>query len=323
MIPKISVIMPVYNSENYIDKSIKSILDQTYRNFEFIIINDGSTDSTRAKLSAYEEPRIKIYDNESNIGYVLSLNRALTIARGEYIARMDADDISLPERLEVQVGYMDQNPDIGVCGTYVKFTGSGKGNIWKPLCNHNDIICNLFFTSSLAHPSVMMRKKILDQYNITYDNSYYGAEDYHLWVQISRYSRLANIDKVLLLYTKHENQVSSVKKKTQSDSADRVRLYQLVRFMADVTDEDIEMHNLFGTRNIDAIKLQKDRAIKWLQKLSHINRESKLFPEPEFSNYIEQKVRWVNTRTEPKVLKQLDKFVKIPGRIQKKLFPDM
>ena len=124
MNPKVTVLMPVYNCEKYLRESIESILNQTFKDFEFLIINDGSSDKSAEIVESYNDNRINFVQNEKNIGLAASLNRGLDIAKGEYIARMDADDISLPERLEKQVRFMETNPQIGICGQLDK-------NLWR------------------------------------------------------------------------------------------------------------------------------------------------------------------------------------------------
>lgn len=124
--PKVSVVMSVYNGEKYLPETIDSILNQTFKDFEFIIINDGSTDKTAKILTSYDDPRIRIF-NQENMGLTKSLNRAISLAKGEYIARMDADDISYPERLKKQVDYLNKNPDIGLVGSkYIRIDKRGR-----------------------------------------------------------------------------------------------------------------------------------------------------------------------------------------------------
>ena len=123
--PKISVVMPAYNAENYIREAIDSILAQTFRDFEFLIIDDGSTDHTVEIIRSYSDSRIRLYQNERNMGVAATLNRGLDLARGEYIARMDADDISLPERFAKQAAYMDAHPDVAVCGSNIILFSEG------------------------------------------------------------------------------------------------------------------------------------------------------------------------------------------------------
>ena len=184
--PKVTVLMSVYNGEEYLREAIESILNQTFEDFEFLIINDGSTDSSRDIVLSYRDPRAKLIDNEVNIGLTRSLNRGLELARGEYIARMDADDVSLAERLEKQVSYLETRPEIGVLGTWVKYI-DGYGRSIKemhPPMGPDLIKWSLLFGNRLVHSSVMIQSAILEQVG-TYSNEMIVAQDYDLWVRVS------------------------------------------------------------------------------------------------------------------------------------------
>ena len=124
--PKVTVLMPVYNARFYLSKAISSIINQTFKDFEFLIFNDGSTDNSADIIYSYNDRRIRFFNSEQNFGYVYHLNYGIEIAKGEYIARMDADDISFPTRLEKQVAFMDKNPEVGVCGTWFKIYGTNR-----------------------------------------------------------------------------------------------------------------------------------------------------------------------------------------------------
>lgn len=210
---KITVLMPVYNCELYINEAIDSILNQTFDDFEFLIIDDASTDSTISIIKAYDDPRIQLIEKPKNSGYTNSLNYGLSIARGEYIARMDGDDISLPERFEKQVAFLDANPDVVLCGTALKVIGSDKVICYSEY--HESIKLNLLKENCIIHPSVMLRKCILEKYSLIYDVVKEPAEDYDLWVRLSSVSKLYNLQEVLLNYRMYEGQVSRMRNKQQ------------------------------------------------------------------------------------------------------------
>jgi len=188
----ISIIMPVFNAEKYIHEAIESILNQTFTDFEFIIINDGSSDETQNIILRFNDPRIKLYNNDFNMGLVYSLNKGIQYARGKYIARMDADDISLPHRLEIQVNYLNLNQSIGVVGSnciYINKDGV-KGDKTNLPIDHQSIAWLLFFSVPIIHPSVMIRSEILkftngyDSLIVTASRERYSAEDYNLWIRL-------------------------------------------------------------------------------------------------------------------------------------------
>ena len=206
--PKISVIMPVYNGEKYLREAIDSILNQTLSDFEFIIINDASTDKTEEIINSYNDSRIKHLKNGTNLGVAGSLNRGLDDATGEYIARMDADDISLPMRFEKQVEFLDKNDDIAVCGCETMIFGSvGEQNTYTVFGKENMKI-NMLFSSCLAHPAVMMRKDVIDKEHYRYDSDFDKVEDYELWARIIRKYNMDNVKEVLFKYRVHEKQVT-------------------------------------------------------------------------------------------------------------------
>jgi glycosyltransferase involved in cell wall biosynthesis len=196
-LPKVSIIMSVYNGEKYLREAIDSILRQTFNKYEFIIINDGSTDKTKNILEEYSDSRIRLYHHE-NIGLTRSLNKGLKIAKGRYIARQDADDISLPERLSHQVKYLDENHDIGLVGSHVAFIDKmGREiNIWKTPVNNNEIKRTFRKRNSFCHGAVMFRKECMKKVG-SYREKILYAQDYDYWVRISEHYKTANLDKIL------------------------------------------------------------------------------------------------------------------------------
>ena len=175
--PRISVILPAYNAEKTIIESIDSVLNQTFADFEFIIINDGSTDNTANIIKEYakEDKRIKFIDNKKNQGIVPVLNQGIDLCRGEYIARMDSDDISLPTRFGKQIEYMEKHAECGVLGTNFQCFGNSSDVVQKP---KRIKILNIIKGQFVGHPTVMLRKSIIDKYNFRYDVNYKHAEDF-------------------------------------------------------------------------------------------------------------------------------------------------
>jgi hypothetical protein len=198
--PLVSVVMPVYEAEKYLEEAIESILGQTLRDFEFIIVDDGSRDRTAVILARYQQMdgRIRVYQLE-NQGMVASLNRGCHLAKGKYIARMDADDVSLPERFQRQVEYLEAHPEIGVLGTWVEEVdedGTPLG-IWRMPTTPALIGWFLMFGNCIAHPSILMRRDIIGRLGF-----YRGAvaEDYDLWARAISVTRIVNLPEVLLRY---------------------------------------------------------------------------------------------------------------------------
>lgn len=215
--PNITVLMSVYNGEKYLREAIESVLNQTIRNFDFLIINDGSTDKSERIIKSYHDQRIRLIVNKKNIGLIGSLNNGLSMATGKYIARMDCDDISLPRRLEKQLTFLNSRPNIGVVASYTNEINE-KGNLLSTLWarDRESISCeeiyhNLFFGNCLAHPTVMINKEILDKFSLKYRSDYLDAEDYDLWCQIAQIAPIVKIPEPLLFYRKHGGNISIAK----------------------------------------------------------------------------------------------------------------
>jgi len=217
-IPKISVIMSVFNGEEYLEESIKSILNQTFKDFEFIIVNDGSTNRTEEILEKYQskDPRIKIIVNEENIGLTKSLNKAIDISRGKYIARQDADDISLPQRLEKQVEFLETHNEIKVLGTFgykIDKDGDILAEQTLPI-SLEQIKKTLIKTNPFIHSSVMMEKEIIDRVG-KYNEKFRTSQDYELWFRILRIAKGYNLPLFLVKKRYHKDMISLKKDKEE------------------------------------------------------------------------------------------------------------
>lgn len=203
MSPKVSVVMPAYNAEKYVAEAIESILSQTFQDFEFIIIDDSSTDETWSIIQKYSKlnSRIRPYKNESNLKLSKTLNRGIDLASGTYIARMDADDISTVARLEKQCNYMEQHPDVGIVGGAMEIMNVDGKTIGKRSYRLTDeqIRKKIYRYSPFCHPAIMIRSSILKSAG-TYDGIWNPAEDYELYFRIGKYSQFANLQDVLLRY---------------------------------------------------------------------------------------------------------------------------
>jgi len=221
--PVLSVIMPVYNAEKYVYEAIDSLLKQTFADFELLIFDDGSTDSSREIILSFRDSRIRLTDSPVNTGYVKHLNEGLIQARGQYIARMDADDIAAPNRFLLQVEYLQQHPDVAVCGAWIEFIGSKQGLLEYPIDHINIVTQMLLFGNAMAHPAVMLRKSVLTAHQLSYDASLEPAEDYDLWYHMAALGKLHNLPEVLLKYRMHAQNESVVKKAKQDQAVLEIR----------------------------------------------------------------------------------------------------
>lgn len=283
--PRVSVILAAYNGQKYLREAIDSILSQTFSDFEFILIDDGSTDQTLEIIQSYarKDGRIKVIVNAVNLGLMRSLNQGLALARGDYIARMDSDDISLPERFTEQLAYMDAHPEIGVSGTWVELFGDIAGEIWKYPTGHDAICASMLFSNTLVHPSVMMRSETLQRHHLQYDPNMLYAEDYEFWSRVLFVTKLANLDRVLLKYRIHAQSegVKNLEKQHQTHAAVYRRLLSPLRL--EFSAEELHLHQQIGTysQGDDPEFLQHARL--WLEKLQHANQYAHIFPPGIFS----------------------------------------
>jgi len=218
--PTVTVLMSAYNSASFILEAVESILKQNWTDFEFLIIDDGSNDNSVDIIRHYQDERINLILNESNIGLTASLNRGLSIAKGKYIARMDADDIAEPNRLSSQVNFLEQHPEIGILGSQCfLFDGTSpeSHSIYYVPNNDLEIRWNSLLNNPFAHPTVMLRREILIRYGLTYDETFKTAQDYEFWTRLLNYTQGANLEFATLKYrigegitkTKRENQLKN------------------------------------------------------------------------------------------------------------------
>ena len=219
--PLVSIVLPMYNAENTIIECLDSITGQTYRNFEIIVIDDGSTDNSAAIVKTYKDNRIKLYQYKHD--YIGNLNRAFSHCAGKYIARMDADDKMLPTRIAKQVAILETHPEVSVCCSTMKVLGKKAPR----RSGYDGIILNLKITllrgNFISHPSIMMRREVLDL-GIRYKKSYIYAEDYKMWVELALKDVVFyNIPEPLLEYRLSENQVSHIYNEQQTMTAWLIR----------------------------------------------------------------------------------------------------
>ena len=274
--PLISVIIPTYNSENFILETLDGIFQQTYDNFEIIVVDDKSNDSTYELIKNINDSRIRIYQNEKNIGYVNTLNKLIKLSKGQFIARNDHDDISLKKRFELQLKMLLKYPDMIVCGGQIKIFGSRSKRIFYPT-EPSDIRAFMLFNNPIHHPTAMFRASEIKKigYNV-YDPKFTPSEDYHLWSRLSYFSTLRNINECILKYRIHSNNYSKVVKSKQKDTTMRIRK----KYIKDYLEIDLrEEENLFLNKLIHNDNFQTDE-LNIFKNLCHkLNGISKTHPD--------------------------------------------
>jgi len=288
--PLVSVVMSVYNGERYVGLAIESILGQTFTDFELLIIDDGSTDESVALIRGFRDSRIRLLRNGKNLGLVASLNRGLDMARGAYVARMDADDISMPERLQRQVEFMEANPEVDICGSWLEAFDGRVKSIWLPPLSDEEIKANLIFESVVYHPTVIMRHTVFSDLAARYDEDYPYAQDYELWCRLSRSCRFANIGEVLLRYRLHEHSIGSCKSDTQGMLAGRVRKRMLTELGIAPTEAELQLHGDISLWRIETDRRFLERAHAWLLDLRRANAERGMIRQQLFEKVLAR--RW-------------------------------
>ena len=210
---KISIILPVYNAEKYISQTLDSIINQSFSDYELIIIDDGSTDDSSKIINNYRDDRIKYYKNIKNSGIVFSLNRGLEIASSEYIARIDSDDICLKDRLLHQFEFLEANKNVGVCSCNIKYidASGNEGEIIKMPLSSDETKINFLFGNPIIHPASMFRRELALRVG-GYTVGMEPAEDYDFWLKLSEICDIQNINEVLLKYRVHSTNYSKIKR---------------------------------------------------------------------------------------------------------------
>lgn len=284
MTPKITVLMPVYNCELYVQIAVESILNQTYTDFEFLIIDDASTDSTLSILKSFSDSRIQIIEKPVNSGYTNSLNYGLSIAKGKYIARMDGDDISFSQRFAKQIAFLENNPDVVVCGTTYKIVGNDK-LITLPE-NHEEIKMKLLWGNCIAHPSVMMRRESLVTNAIQYDLTREPAEDYDMWICLLAIGKLHNLQEVLLEYRVYNNQVSRKRAEDQLNSDIQSKFKLLGYLEINWTKDENQFLKKYFSRT-EKIEFKNFKVFRQIQlKLSEANAKTTFFEVSIFNQFL-------------------------------------
>lgn len=278
--PKVSVLMPVFNAEAYLAEAIESILKQSFTDFEFLIFNDGSIDKSHQIITSYSsDTRIRYINSTTNRGYLVYLNEGLQLAQGEYIARMDADDLSMPTRFEDQVKFLDKNLDYALVGSKVDYINGEGEYLFTPDLPHNDeeIKARLFFNNCIYHPSVMIRMKSLGASQ--YDANYYPAEDYEMWVRLARNYKFKILDDILLKYRWHDSNISKTKNQQQRKCMDRI--YMSYTDLLHVNYEPVQFHDdlyhlQFQSHKVDCL-IMPTQPLRYLDLLHKKNKQYAIF----------------------------------------------
>jgi len=267
--PEVTVLMSVYNGQNYLREAIESVLCQTWSDFEFLIIDDGSTDNSREIISSFDDSRIILINNSSNIGLTKSLNYGLHQARGKFIARLDADDVSHPRRLEHQVSYLKSHSDVALLGTWAKVIDENGKALRNTCLPTNPFLLKwrMLFANQIVHSSVMFSPKKVGRLG-GYDASFSYSQDYDLWLRVMERYQIALFPKILVYRRKHSKDISARYFGSQNSSADLIACRNLEALLKKkVSIEDV--HNIREIIHYRMISSADDfkRSLKLLQEV--------------------------------------------------------
>jgi len=288
-LPLVSVLLPVYNAATYLSAALQSIVQQTYPNLEIIIIDDCSTDGSMDIIRSYlENENVKLIQHPQNKGVVASLNEGLKLAKGEYIARMDADDIAFPTRIAKQVAYLQKHPTCYLLGTgMIAFANNKIVRYWMPPEKHEKLNIKKLFNAPFAHPTVMIRRKVFVQLK-GYSADYPVIEDYKLWLDIMEQHKTANLQEPLLFYRKHANNESKKRKITQQASLEKLYQEEWTKRGIAMSDQEATLHYWLCTAQIeDSCSVETVQAIQnWVLTLLAWNQKNRSNPAFYFRFYL-------------------------------------
>ena len=284
---KISVIMPTYNTDlPMLKEAVESILSQTVQDFEFIIIDDGSTNGSDEYLNSLQDERIRIIRNPMNIGITKSLNIGLRAANGKYIARMDADDISVPTRFEKQYAFMETHPDVVMCGSAVqRFEAATYVRKTKNLDIDTYRIKTLFYYPGPQHPTMFIRNSILREFRILYDENMVYAQDYQLCADLGNRGKIYIFPEILLQQRVHQSSVSKSHHDIQRQCSINTQRKLLMGLLNNVTDEETKLHYRYSYAKSFRSISDFFKCAAWYMKLICANNRVQKYPRMKFIIY--------------------------------------
>ena len=259
--PRVSVLMPTYNVAQWVEEAIRSVLRQTYRDFELLVVDDGSTDDTLAHVKAIEDPRIRIAAFPDNVGLAENLNRGLALIDTELVARMDGDDIAEPDWLETGIKVLDSHPDIDICSFGFQFFGTKTSLVRFPEL-HEDSKAQMLFGCTVIVP--VMRRSVFTNNDLRYRTDTFPAEDYSLWARAYRVAKVYNVQRTLFHYRTHATQISTSRRQAQIEKSNEVRLQMLDWLNPDFSDEEKQ----YFLDNFVACKIEQKEDIDRLKEFA-------------------------------------------------------
>ncbi len=288
--PKVTVVIPVYNREKYVGEAIESILEQTFSDFELLVIDDGSTDKSREVVRSYYDPRIRLVCNESNEGIPRTRNKGIQFVRSEYLAFLDSDDWAYPKRLAKQVAFLDRHPDYVAVGAWVDWMDEESRSLRrvkrKPVLP-DEIAAQRLFQQGIENSASMARAGVLREYK--HQEEYDVSEDFDLWARIAARYKLATLPDVLVRRRMHSGRITEEKAHRIKETLMAIYATQLHALGVAFTNTDLERHFLLRSMRKQRFApdlIYLEWAEKWLLQLQGANQGAQSYPEPAFSEML-------------------------------------
>ena len=305
---KVSVIASVYNCEQYIGEMIDSVIAQTYTNWEMIIIDDASMDGTWNIIEQYNDERIIPIKNSANRGLPANLNKALDLAEGDYILRIDGDDMAYPERFQIQIEYMDKNPDVVLAGSYLRVIGN-EGTVWVTPTTDDELRVGILIRQRFFHPTFIIRADSLKKNRIRYNEDFIYAQDYELTYRLSRIGRIGNVPYVLMRYRIHDNAISIKHKREQDMFANAVKERQLLDVGVMLSSEDKKIWLDVCGRGGCISEIELSTVQRICNMIIAYNKSSHYFDDEYLDVYLRQLCR-INNDLERDIKHSTEKYLR-------------
>ena len=286
--PTVSVLLPLYNGSQYLSAAVSSILQQTFTDFELLLLDDGSTDNGAHLLSSFKDPRARYFRSEHHLGVSKQLNIGLDEAMGPYLARMDADDVADPTRFQKQLSFLERHPEIGICGSYAQlFDDRGNREVWRYPTSPDEVHASVLFRAPFLHPGVMIRRALFQEVcGLRYDESLFVAQDYMLWHQLLKHTKGANLPECLTRYRISSAQLTRAKAEVKAKEGQYVRLSILRDLGIEPSASEQTLHMMVLGDNWPKTPEFFKSAAEWLEALYEANERSEVFPQRAFAKML-------------------------------------
>ncbi|MDR1544610.1 MAG: glycosyltransferase [Prevotellaceae bacterium] len=313
--PLVSVNIPVKNGKKYLKQCIESVLNQTFSDFELLIVNDGSTDETANIVRSFSDKRIRFFENETCKGIAFTRNFAVELSRGKYIAVFDCDDVMLPEKLQKQVDFLKKNPDFALVGSSIEKIDKKGVVIGKQIYKlpENLIKSQLFFDNYFAQPSMLIRREVFEKFR--YNPQFMMASDYAFWSQIAENHKVANLKEILIKYRIHSQSITLSQLERQQIYIKKIFEFQLSLLKIFPTENELENHFLLlkNPAKIDVNSTQFAEILQWSELLKSRNKELQIFDNQFFNKYLKRLFRKIyreNLKNERNFFKKIKLWLK-------------